>query len=53
MSHFWWDWVGTVVDRELDDNYYSEEVRKGWKEAQCNGLRSVEVDLLRMIQGRG
>ena len=53
MSHFWWDWVGTVVDTELDDNYYSEEVRKGWKEAQCNGLRSVEVDLLRMIQGRG
>jgi hypothetical protein len=42
-----------VVDRELDDNYYSEEVLKGWKEAQCNGLRSVEVDLLRMIQGRG
>ena len=49
MSHFWWDWIGTVVDWELDDDYYSEEVRKGWKEAQCNGLRSVEVDLLRMI----
>jgi hypothetical protein len=53
LSHFWWDWVGTVVDRELDDNYYSEEVRKCWKDAQCYGLRSVEVDLLRIIQGRG
>ena len=49
MSHFWLDLVGTMVDREPDDNYYSEEVGKGWKEAQCNGLRSMEVDLLRMI----
>jgi hypothetical protein len=53
LSHFWWHWVGTVVDKELDDNYYCEEVRKGWKEAQCNGLRRVEVDLLKMIQGKG
>ena len=48
-----WDWVGTMVNRELEDNNYSEEVRKGWKEARCNGLRSVEVDLLRMIEGKG
>jgi hypothetical protein len=51
--HLCWDWVGTMVDRELGDNNYSEEVRGGWKEARCNGLRSVEVDLLRMIDGRG
>ena len=53
MKHFCWDWVGTMVDRELDDNNYSEEARKGWKEARFNGLRSLEVDLLRMIEGKG
>ena len=42
-----------MVDRGLDNNYYSVEVQKGWKEARCNGLRSVEVDLLRMIEGKG
>jgi hypothetical protein len=35
---FCWDWVGTMVDRELDDNDYSEEVRKGWKGARCIDL---------------
>jgi hypothetical protein len=53
LTHFCWDWVGSMVDRGLDDKNYSEEVRKAWKEARCNGLRSVEVDLLRMIAGRG
>ena len=48
-----WDWVGAMVNRELEDNNYSEEVRKGWKEARCNGFRSVEDDLLIMIEGNG
>jgi hypothetical protein len=25
--HFCWAWVGTMVHRELEDNYRSEEVR--------------------------
>jgi hypothetical protein len=36
-----------------EDNYYKEEVRKGWKEAWWNGLWGVEIDLLRMIEGNG
>jgi hypothetical protein len=53
MLTFCWTWVGTVVIRELEYNYYSEDVRKGCKEASCNGLRSVEVDLLNMIEEKG
>jgi hypothetical protein len=40
-----------VVNRE--DNHYSEEIRKGWREARYNGLWCVEVDLLRIIEGKG
>jgi hypothetical protein len=32
---------------------YSEELWKGWKEARYNGLWSMEVDLLRIIEGKG
>jgi hypothetical protein len=42
-----------MVNRELEDNYHIEEARKGWKEARCIGSWSVEVDLLRMIEGKG
>jgi hypothetical protein len=42
-----------MVNMELEDNYYSKEVHKGWKEARCDGLWCVEVYLLRMIEGRG
>jgi hypothetical protein len=45
--------VGTVVNRKLKYNFYSDEVQKGWKETRCNGLCSVEVDLLGMIEGNG
>jgi hypothetical protein len=40
-----------VVNMELEYNNYSEEVRKGWKEARCNRLLSVDVDLLRILRG--
>jgi hypothetical protein len=40
-----------VVNRE--DNYCSVEVQKGQKEARYNGLWGVEVDLLRIIEGKG
>ena len=46
-----WDRVGALVNRELED--YSEEVRKGWKEARCNGFLSVEDDSLLTIEGNG
>jgi hypothetical protein len=46
-----------MVDRELDDSNYSEEVRKGWKGARCIDSMGYGVwkylDLLRMIEGRG
>jgi hypothetical protein len=42
-----------MVNRELEHNHNSEEVQKGWKEARCNGLSSVEVDILRMIERKG
>jgi hypothetical protein len=42
-----------MVNRELDDDHYSEEVRKGWKDSRCYGLWSVKVKLLKMIEGRG
>jgi hypothetical protein len=29
------------------------EVQKCWKEALCNELWGVEIDLLRMIEGMG
>jgi hypothetical protein len=32
LANFSWAWVETVVNRKLEDNCYSEEVRKGWKE---------------------
>ena len=53
MTNLFWAWVGTIVNRELEDNYYSEEVQKSWKETRCNGLWSVEVDLLKTIEGKG
>ena len=43
MTHFCWDWVGTMVDRELDDNDYSEEVQKGWKGARCIDVMGYRV----------
>ena len=43
-----------MVNRELEDIYYSEEARMGWKEAPCNGLWSMELDLfITMIEGKG
>jgi hypothetical protein len=42
-----------MINREPEYSYYSEELRKGWKEPQCNGLWSVEVDLLKWIEGKG
>jgi hypothetical protein len=42
-----------MVNRELEDSNYSEEVRNGRKEARCNWLRNVEEDLLRVIEGNG
>jgi hypothetical protein len=53
LTHFFWVWVGTMENRELENNYYSEKVRKGLKEARCNGSWSVEVEILRMIEGKG
>jgi hypothetical protein len=53
LNHFCWTWVGIVVNGELEYNYNSVEIRKDWKEARCNGLSNVEVDLLRMIEGEG
>jgi hypothetical protein len=44
INSFCWAWVRIVVNRELEYNYYSKEVRKGWNEARCNGLWMVEVD---------
>jgi hypothetical protein len=45
--------VGIMVNSEVEDNKYSKELCKGWKEARYNGLWSVEVDLLRIIEGKG
>jgi hypothetical protein len=42
-----------MVNRELEDNDFSEEVRKNWKEARCNGLWGEEVDLTRIIEEKG
>jgi hypothetical protein len=53
LTHLCSAWVGTIANRELEDNYYSEEVQKGWKEARCSGFWSVEVDLFRAIEGKG
>ena len=38
LTYFFWAWIGTTINRELEDNYYSEEVRKDCKVARCNGL---------------
>jgi hypothetical protein len=34
-----------MVNRDLEDNYYSEEVQKGWKKPPYDGLCSEEEDL--------
>ena len=54
IDSFLWAWVGPVVNGQLEYNHYIEEVRKGWKEARCNGIWSVEVNLsIRMIEEKG
>jgi hypothetical protein len=45
--------LGLGRDLVNGDNYYSEEIQKGWKEARFNGLWGVEVDLLRTIEEKG
>jgi hypothetical protein len=44
-----------MVNRELEDNYYSEEEQKGLKEAGYNGFWGdrEEVDLVRIIDKKG
>jgi hypothetical protein len=48
LTHFFWAWVGAMVNREVEDNCYSEEIRMGQKDVVGY---SEEVNLLRIIEG--
>jgi hypothetical protein len=46
LNHFCWTWIGTMGNRELEDSYYTaRKYERVWKEARCNGLRSVLQEL--------